>query len=73
MLWFRFSLYAICLLKVLVLVSRYLVEVTEVSPSEGITIVLLQTTLALEVTEDGPSEGITLVPETKLVFMSGLF
>lgn len=55
------------------LVSRYLVEVTEVSPSEGITIVLLQTTLALEVTEDGPSEGITLVPETKLVFLSGLF
>lgn len=47
--------------------SQYLVAVTEVSPSEGITVVLLQTTLALEVTEDGPSKGITLVPETKLV------
>lgn len=73
MLWIRFSLYTICLLKVLVLDAQSLVEVTEVSPSEGITVVLLQTRLALEVTEDGPSEGITVVPETKLVFMNGLF
>lgn len=73
MLWFRFSLYTIYLLKVLMLDVQCLVEVTEVSPSEGIMVVLLQTRLALEVTEDGLSEGIMVVPETKLVFMSGLF
>lgn len=73
MLWFRFSLYTICLLKVLVLDAQCLVEVTQVIPSEGITVVLLQTRLAPEVTEDGLSEGIMVVLETKLVFMSGLF